>query len=237
MEQHPETVLPATPASGAGCFPFFADNDPILRMDWLSPHPMPLWKRMMDVVGATVGLIIFLPIMLIAAGLICLSSRGPIIFRQRRAGLKGRAFTIYKFRTMAPNAERLRAGLTPLSEQDGPAFKMTNDPRVTLIGRFLRTTSLDELPQFWNILIGNMSLVGPRPLPLEEANACAPWHRRRLEVTPGLTGLWQVRGRSKVCFDEWMRMDMEYIRHRSLLRDLAILFLTIPAVILRRGAH
>lgn len=198
---------------------------------------MPLWKRSIDIVGAIVGLILFSPVMLISAALIRFSTNGPIIFTQLRAGWRGREFTIYKFRTMTTDAEQRKSSLRKFSEQDGPAFKMTHDPRVTLIGRFLRATSLDELPQFWNVLVGNMSLVGPRPLPVEEANACGQWHRRRLDVMPGLTCIWQVRGRSSVAFDDWMRMDMEYIDHRSPLRDLSILLLTIPAVALRKGAH
>ena len=203
----------------------------------LSGYRMPLWKRVFDIVGAIVGLILFSPVMLIAAAMIRLSSSGPVIFTQRRSGWRGREFTIYKFRTMTNDAEQRKSSLRQFSEQDGPAFKMTNDPRVTLIGRFLRATSLDELPQFWNVLIGNMSLVGPRPLPVDEANACSQWQRRRLDVVPGLTCIWQVRGRSSVAFDDWMRMDMEYIDHRSPLGDLSLLLLTIPAVALRKGAH
>jgi len=200
-------------------------------------RPMPLWKRLIDILGALAGLVLFSPLMLVIAVLIKLTSRGPVLFRQQRAGLGGRPFTIYKFRTMVCDAEQKKPLLRPHSHQDGPAFKMADDPRVTGLGWFLRKTSLDELPQFWNVLIGDMSLVGPRPLPLDEAAACAPWQRQRLCVTPGLTCTWQVKGRSRVTFDEWMRMDLQYIRRRSVLYDLKLLLLTIPAVLLGRGAY
>ena len=198
---------------------------------------LPKWKRAMDIVGASIGLVAAVPVMATAALLIRASSSGPVIFRQRRAGFAGERFTILKFRTMIPDAEKLKPALRAQSEQDGPAFKLTHDPRVTLVGRLLRATSLDELPQFWNVLVGNMSLVGPRPLPIEESDGCDRWHRRRLDVMPGLTCIWQVRGRSRVTFDDWMRMDMEYIQRRSFLYDMKILLLTLPAVVLRRGAH
>lgn len=209
----------------------------VLPLQSLLQEQPRVWKRAMDVVGAAIGLIATAPVMVAASLMIRASSPGPVIFRQQRVGLSGSRFTILKFRTMVPDAEKLKHALRSQSEQDGPAFKMTNDPRVTLVGRVLRSTSLDELPQLWNVLIGNMSLVGPRPLPVDEARDCAGWHRRRLDVMPGLTCIWQVRGRSTVKFDDWMRMDMEYLRNRSFLNDVKILLLTIPAVILRRGAH
>ena len=159
-----------------------------------------------------------------------------IIFRQRRAGLGGKPFTIYKFRTMCVGAERQQAELRKLNEQDGPAFKLARDPRVTWIGNILRKTSIDELPQLWNVIKGDMSLVGPRPLPVAESDDCAQWQRRRLEVTPGLTCVWQVEGRSQVTFDEWVRMDVKYMRRRTLLHDLLIMIRTVPAVLLKRGA-
>jgi len=219
------------------------ENDPLLPrvrampVDPLLLDPLPQWKRIMDIIGAIVGLIVFLPLMLLIAATIKLTSRGPVLFKQRRAGLGNRPFTIYKFRTMSVDAEARQAELRPLSQQDGPAFKMAHDPRTTRIGRFLRKTSLDELPQFWNVLMGDMSLVGPRPLPLDEAAECLPWQQQRLLVMPGLTCIWQVRGRSEVQFDEWMRMDMAYIRRRSFLFDVWLLLLTVWAVVLRRGAH
>jgi len=159
------------------------------------------------------------------------------LFQQRRAGLGGKPFMIYKLRTMVNDAEQRKAQLAPLNEQDGPAFKLSNDPRTTPLGRFLRQTSLDELPQFWNVLKGDMTLVGPRPLPVPESNACAAWQRRRLYVTPGITCIWQIYGRSRVSFSEWIRMDLRYIREQRLIEDVKILLLTVPAVLMRRGAR
>jgi len=199
-------------------------------------HPLPLWKRATDVIGAAVGLLALAPVLAAVAAAIKLTSRGSVFYCQRREGLGGREFTMYKFRTMRVGADALQAGLRALSEQDGPAFKLTHDPRVTAIGKLLRTTSLDELPQLWNVLRGEMSLVGPRPLPCEESRACESWQRRRLDVTPGITCIWQVRGRSRVSFAEWVRMDLEYIARRSLWTDMNLLLATVPAVLLRRGA-
>jgi lipopolysaccharide/colanic/teichoic acid biosynthesis glycosyltransferase len=143
---------------------------------------------------------------------------------------------MFKFRTMVVGAEELKQDLLALNEQDGPAFKITHDPRGTRIGRFLRCTTIDELPQLWNVLRGDMSLVGPRPLPCAESDACLPWQRRRLHVTPGMTCIWQVSGRSQVSFAEWVRMDLRYIRSLTLGHDLKLLAQTVPAVILRKGA-
>ncbi|HLJ91859.1 MAG TPA: sugar transferase, partial [Gemmataceae bacterium] len=154
-----------------------------------------------------------------------------------RSGRGGQPFRIYKFRTMIANAETYKSVLLPYSEQDGPAFKLQNDPRITPIGGILRRTSLDELPQLWNVLKGDMSLVGPRPLPCEETDACEGWHRRRLNVTPGLTCIWQVKGRSLVSFAEWVRMDLQYIHSRSMWQDVKLLLLTVPAVVSQKGAR
>src|SRR5262249_45710025 len=156
------------------------------------------------------------PLLAVIALAVKATSRGPVLFWQRRSGHGGRPFWMCKFRTMVVNAEAQKANLKSQSEQDGPAFKMRNDPRVTPLGRVLRVTSLDELPQLWNILAGDMSLVGPRPLPCDETSECEPWHRQRLLVRPGLTCIWQVHGRSRVSFTDWMRMDVRYIRSRSL---------------------
>jgi lipopolysaccharide/colanic/teichoic acid biosynthesis glycosyltransferase len=208
----------------------------VLPLSGLLARRTPGWKRAIDIVAASIGILVTAPVMLVAAVAIKLTSAGPIIFRQPRAGLGGRVFTIYKFRTMVVDAERRKASLRAVSEQDGPAFKMKSDPRVTKVGRILRETSLDELPQLFNVLKGDMSLVGPRPLPVDESNACDQWHKRRLDVAPGLTCIWQVEGRSRVSFEQWMRMDMAYLRSRRLGSDLMLLLRTVPAVLLRQGA-
>jgi exopolysaccharide biosynthesis polyprenyl glycosylphosphotransferase len=167
-----------------------------------------------------------------------LSSPGPVFFKQKRSGLNGAPFTLYKFRTMVTNAEQFKHELAAMNEMSGPVFKVTNDPRVTPIGKFLRKWSLDELPQLWNVLRGEMSLVGPRPLPVDEVrqfNDLA--HRRRLSMKPGLTCLWQVSGRNQISdFKEWVRLDLEYIDNWSFWLDLKILLLTIPAVLRGTGA-
>ena len=208
-----------------------------VSLETLLARPMPLSKRAIDLAGALVGLVVLAPLFAAVAVAVKLSSPGPILFRQRRSGRGGRPFFMVKFRTMVADAESRKQELMARNEQDGPAFKIKNDPRVTAVGRFLRKTSLDELPQLWNVLRGDMSLVGPRPLPCTEADACAGWQRRRLDVTPGITCIWQVRGRSAVSFADWVRMDVQYIRTQSLQQDLKLLLLTVPAVLLRRGAH
>jgi lipopolysaccharide/colanic/teichoic acid biosynthesis glycosyltransferase len=202
----------------------------------LLARPLPKWKRAIDIVGALVAIAIFSPLMLVAAILVRFSSPGPAVFVQKRSGLGGRAFRIYKFRTMVNGAEKRRNELAAVSEQDGPAFKLQNDPRLTTVGRILRKTSIDELPQLFNVLKGDMSLVGPRPLPCGEQAECEPWQRHRMNVTPGLTCIWQVKGRSRVAFDDWIRMDVDYMRRRTFWRDVQIMFATIPAVLLRKGA-
>jgi lipopolysaccharide/colanic/teichoic acid biosynthesis glycosyltransferase len=197
----------------------------------------PVWKRAIDVVGASVGMIAAAPVIGVAAALIHVTSPGGAFFVQKREGLGGREFRIYKLRTMRPDAELLKTELRAFSEQDGPAFKMTNDPRITPLGRFLRKTSIDELPQLWNVLKGDMSLVGPRPLPIDESRSCRRWQRRRLSVRPGLTCIWQIRGRNTVSFDEWVRMDLRYIKHRSIWYDLYLIASTAPAVVAKRDGR
>lgn len=200
-------------------------------------RPLPAWKRAIDILAASMGLLVLSPIMILCALAIRLGSSGPVFFKQKRSGLGGVPFMIYKFRTMVTDAEARKQDLRKFSEQDGPAFKMAHDPRITRVGRFLRTTSLDELPQLINVLKGDMTLVGPRPLPCAEQAGCSRWQHRRLEVTPGLTCIWQVHGRSQVTFNEWMRMDMRYIHQRAFLHDLKLLLETIPAVLFRKGAR
>ena len=197
-----------------------------------------LLKQLLDYAGAFVLLLLGAMVLGIIALTIKLTSPGPVFFRQKRAGLNGQPFTMFKFRTMVTNAEQLRAELDALNEMSGPVFKVTNDPRVTRFGNFLRKSSLDELPQLWNVLRGEMSLVGPRPLPVGEvARFDDVAHRRRLSVRPGLTCLWQVRGRNRISdFNEWVRLDLEYIDNWSLWLDFTILLRTIPAVFFGAGA-
>ena len=197
-----------------------------------------LAKGVIDFVGGCLLLLAMSPVMLAAALAVRLSSPGPVFFRQQRAGLNGRPFTMFKFRSMVTNAEQLKQELAALNEMSGPVFKVTNDPRVTRVGKFLRKWSIDELPQLLNVVRGEMSLVGPRPLPVDEvARFDDLAHRRRLSVPPGLTCLWQVSGRSDVKdFKEWVRLDLEYIDNWSLWLDVKILLRTIPAVFTGAGA-
>lgn len=199
-------------------------------------HGLPWWKRAIDLTAAGSGLLVLWPLMVTVGLAIRLDSPGKAIFKQQRAGLGGKPFDIWKFRTMYTDAEQRRAELLHQNEQDGPAFKIKDDPRITRIGALLRKTSLDELPQLINILRGEMTFVGPRPLPVHESDACLPWQRRRLSVTPGLTCIWQVWGRSAVSFDEWVRMDLSYQRRRTIQHDLKIMLATVPAVLKQRGA-
>lgn len=192
-------------------------------------------KRSIDIVGACVGLAVAAPIITVAAIAIKSTSPGPVFFGQEREGRGGRKFRMWKLRTMCVDADEQKDQLLTQSEQDGPAFKMRRDPRTTGVGRLLRWTSFDELPQFWNILKGEMSLVGPRPLPTRESQACETWQRRRLTVTPGLTCTWQVTARGKVRFDDWVRMDLQYVKHQTLWQDVLLLLWTVPSIILNRG--
>src|SRR4051794_21008685 len=193
-------------------------------------------KRGLDIIGASVGLIVLSPLFVgVALGILVADGR-PVIFRQPRAGLRGRVFDVVKFRTMTRDADAHRAELRQYNEVTGNAsFKMTNDPRITRIGRFLRRTSVDELPQLWNVLRGEMSLVGPRPHPLDDVAGYDAWHRRRLGMKPGITGLWQVAGRSDADFDRWVRYDLDYIEHWSFWLDVRLLLKTIPAMLRAEG--
>jgi exopolysaccharide biosynthesis polyprenyl glycosylphosphotransferase len=194
-------------------------------------------KRGIDLAGAACGLVLAAPILLVIAAAVRLDSPGPIVFRQQRVGLNRRRFWAYKFRTMVADAERMQDTLEQRNEAQGPVFKIRDDPRITRVGRWLRQTSLDELPQLVNVLKGEMSLVGPRPLPLRDVDRMdVRWHKRRFSVKPGITCLWQVKSRTPQ-FDEWIRSDMEYIDNWSLILDLKILALTVPAVLSRQGAH
>ncbi len=196
-----------------------------------------LLKEIIDRVGGLIVFILALPFFVIVPTLIKLTSPGPIFFRQRRNGLRGKQFTMYKFRSMVTNAEQLKSELEIFNEMDGAAFKMTDDPRVTKIGKYLRKASIDEFPQLINVINGEMSLVGPRPLAQSEVDKFKIWQRRRLSMKPGLTCLWQISGRNEVNFEEWMRLDLEYIDNWSIWLDLKILFKTIPIVLIGKGAR
>ncbi len=196
-----------------------------------------LIKRTVDVLGASAGLLLSAPIMLVVVVAIKLESRGPVLFRHVRLGRDGRPFVMFKFRSMCQDASVLQAQLVSENGVPGPVFKIRSDPRITRIGHLIRKYSIDELPQLWNVLRGEMSLVGPRPPIPDEVTRYHPWQRERLAVKPGLTCTWQVSGRSDIPFDEWMQMDIEYVRTRSLLMDLKLLLLTVPAVISARGAY
>lgn len=196
-----------------------------------------LAKRIMDLFLVIVTLPLWLPLNGIIALIIHLTSPGaPVVFRQLRTGKGGRRFYMYKFRTMVPNAEELKAKYAHLNELQWPDFKITNDPRITRIGKFLRKTSLDEIPQLFNVLKGEMSLVGPRPTSFG-AETYKLWHTSRLDVMPGLTGLWQIIGRAQLEFDDRLRLDIAYIERASLWLDINILFRTVVAVFQSRGAH
>jgi lipopolysaccharide/colanic/teichoic acid biosynthesis glycosyltransferase/GGDEF domain-containing protein len=194
-------------------------------------------KRGVDIVGATCGLIMTGPVILAAIASIRWTDGQSAIFKQTREGYRGRPFTIYKLRTMIVDAEAQQDALRDQSHRDGPAFKITNDPRVTRVGNFLRKTCLDELPQLWNVLKGDMSLVGPRPLPWHESRACQHWHRRRLDVRPGMTCYWQVQKDSIESFDDWMRLDLRYVEQLGLVEDIRLIVKTIAVPVLGRGGH
>lgn len=201
-------------------------------------HPAKLFiKRFMDVVLGSLLIVAALPLWIIIPIIIRLDSPGPALFRQERVGRHGRRFIMYKFRSMVQNAEQMLPQVQALNEMDGPVFKITDDPRFTRLGKFLRKTSIDELPQLFNVLKGEMSLVGPRPPLFSEVVRYSPWQRKRLAITPGITCLWQVSGRNKIKFDEWMQLDLQYINNWSLSLDMKILLKTILAVLSQKGAQ
>ncbi|MGI8414013.1 MAG: sugar transferase [Solirubrobacteraceae bacterium] len=193
-------------------------------------------KRTFDLILSIVGLLVLSPILLAIAGAIKLSSRGPAIYRSVRPGMAGRPFYCFKFRTMREHSDQIQADLEPMNEQSGALFKIRHDPRLTQVGRILRRYSLDELPQLANVVRGEMSLVGPRPLPMRDFERLEEWHKKRYLVLPGITGLWQVSGRSELDFDDLVRLDFLYLERWSVFLDLSILLKTIPAVLSRRGA-
>jgi exopolysaccharide biosynthesis polyprenyl glycosylphosphotransferase len=206
---------------------------------YLSVEPKPLQnaiKRATDIVVSATALVLLSPLLVAVAIAVKLTSPGPVLFRQERVGLHGRAFKMLKFRSMVADAERRKAELEAFNEQSGPVFKMHSDPRVTGVGRFIRKFSIDELPQIVNVLRGDMAIVGPRPPIPSEVARYEAWQRRRLSVRPGLTCVWQVSGRNRVSFQTWMLLDLRYIDHWNLLQDLSIVWRTVPVVLTGRGA-
>nr|WP_176124645.1 sugar transferase [Clostridium felsineum] len=183
-------------------------------------------KRIIDIIGSAIGIVILSPVMLVVIIAIKMDSKGSIIFSQKRVGQNGKTFNMYKFRSMVENAEKLLAGLKDKNEVSGPMFKMSDDPRITKIGRFIRKTSLDELPQLFNVLRGEMSLVGPRPNLPSEVKKFNELQKKKFLVKPGLTCYWQVMGRSSIGFEEWIRLDLKYIKERSTFLDLKLIFRT-----------
>jgi lipopolysaccharide/colanic/teichoic acid biosynthesis glycosyltransferase len=194
-------------------------------------------KRTFDLTLSSIGLILLSPVLAAIALAVKLSSPGPIIYRSVRPGMGGKPFRCFKFRTMREHADQIQDDLEPLNELSGALFKIREDPRLTTAGRFLRRFSLDELPQLANVVRGEMSLVGPRPLPMRDFERLEDWHKKRYLVMPGITGLWQVSGRAELDFDDLVRLDFLYLERWSILLDLSILLKTIPAVLTRRGAY
>jgi exopolysaccharide biosynthesis polyprenyl glycosylphosphotransferase len=214
------------------------EDDPLITHSTGLVEGWPIFaKRLLDFTISAILLTLISPLLLVVAVLIKLTSAGPVLFVQKRLGLNKRRFNVHKFRTMVVDAERQMSQIEHLNEVSGPVFKIKNDPRITPIGRFLRKTSIDELPQLFNVLIGDMSLVGPRPLPVRDYEGFnEDWQRRRFSVRPGITCLWQVRGRSSIPFEKWMELDLQYIDKWSLWLDFQILIRTIPAVLKGSGA-
>jgi lipopolysaccharide/colanic/teichoic acid biosynthesis glycosyltransferase len=233
---HVAMDLPSPPTADAGKRRCGADW-PVADLSAELSVAMPFWKRFLDVFALLLALPVLLPVFIAVAIAIKLDSPGPVIFKQMRAGRGARPFAFYKFRSMFVDAEQRRSELEALNEQDGPIFKIHDDPRITRVGRRLRRWSIDELPQVWNILVGDITLVGPRSPTLNEVAAYEPWQRRRLSVMGGITCIWQVSGRSQISFHEWMRMDMQYVQRACLKLDLWLLARTVPAVLFGRGAY
>jgi exopolysaccharide biosynthesis polyprenyl glycosylphosphotransferase len=226
------------PASASKISLEFLDNLPLITFSNVPDHGFSLvFKRIIDLTCSMIGLVLLSPLMLVTALAIKLTSPGPVFYKQTRCGLYGRRFKLTKFRTMVDGAEDRLWEIKHLNEMDGPVFKMRNDPRVTPLGNILRKSSIDELPQLWNVIKGEMSIVGPRAPLLEEVRHYSTSQRRRLSVKPGITCLWQVSGRSNVSFQRWMDMDLEYIDNWSVWLDLVIMLKTIPAVFTGRGAR
>ena len=194
-------------------------------------------KRLMDIMLSAIGLIILSPILLVVAILIKIDSKGPIFFKQKRVGLYGKEFDMYKFRSMVVNAEELKEKLEKQNEMSGPMFKIADDPRITKVGKFIRKTSIDELPQLWNVIKGDMSLVGPRPSLPKEVAQFEPWMEERFKVKPGLTCYWQVGGRNNIDFENWMKLDIKYVQERTLAIDIMLIFKTFFVLFGDKNAH
>ena len=194
-------------------------------------------KRAIDIIGAGSGLLLLSPVIAIVACAVKFTSKGPIFFSQKRVGKNGKIFEMYKFRSMVVNAEELKEKLAHQNEMSGPMFKMKDDPRVTKVGKFIRKTSLDELPQLWNVLKGDMSLVGPRPSLPKEVKQFENWMYKRLTVKPGLTCYWQVSGRNNIDFEDWMKLDISYVEDRNLWIDIKLIFKTVGVLFGDKNAH
>jgi exopolysaccharide biosynthesis polyprenyl glycosylphosphotransferase len=194
-------------------------------------------KRLIDIAGSVVLMVVLFPVLMLTAFAVVVTSKGPILFSQERVGKDGRPFMVHKFRSMRTTAEQDRIDLEEQNEASGPVFKIREDPRITPCGRFIRKLSFDELPQFWNVFRGDMSLVGPRPPLPQEVDEYTHWERQRLMVKPGITGIWQVSGRSDLDFETWVSMDIQYIEEWTPSLDFVLLFRTIPAVLSGKGAY
>jgi lipopolysaccharide/colanic/teichoic acid biosynthesis glycosyltransferase len=207
-----------------------------LSLQEMFVEPTPFMKRAIDIVLSGTALLLLVPLFAVVAIVIKWSSPGPVVFSQKRMGRGRRAFVLHKFRSMSADADRRKRELMSFNEVDGPVFKIARDPRVTSFGRLLRATCIDELPQLWNVLVGDMSLVGPRPLPWDEACQCVRWQSRRFDVAPGLTCFWQVQdARNSIPFTDWMRLDLEYIRRWSIQEDLRLIWKTGIVMLGGRG--